>query len=276
MRSIVLVLVSLSVAATAASAPDLRLQELASGTFLTGGKALEQLAAARIVLVGEHHTAPDHHAAQLKVIRALHENGRKIAVGLEMFLDERRATLDQFVRGELSEEELKRIYFEDWNFPWELYRPIFEYARQNQIPLIGLNVSRDITRQVARQGFDSLSPEQKEILGDITCEVTPAYRDFVARAHGAHDHGALAFESFCEAQLVWDTAMAVHALRYLDLHPDSTLVILAGSGHARRPGIPTQVGRRSAVPVAVILPYTPHVFERATLSAAEADFIIMP
>ncbi|MCK7512360.1 MAG: ChaN family lipoprotein [Desulfobacterales bacterium] len=38
---------------------------------------------------------------------------------------------------------------------------IFEYARAQRIPMIGLNVPREITRQVARGGFQSLTEAQR-------------------------------------------------------------------------------------------------------------------
>ncbi len=277
MKALLIVLISLNMAAAASHHhAGLRLHDLTSEAQVSGDQALEKMKAVRMILVGEHHTDPAHHAAQLRLIRALHESGRDIAIGLEMFRHDRDPILKQWVQGELTEADLKAVYFEDWNFPWDLYRPIFDYARQNRIPMLGLNVPRDITRQVARQGFDSLSSEQKEILGHVTCDITPAYRDFVARAHGMHGHGEMTFDSFCEAQMVWDTAMAVHAVRFLEQNPGHTLIILAGSGHARRPGIPTQVRQRSAVSLSVILPFTPGVFEPATLSAEEADYLLLP
>jgi hypothetical protein len=45
------------------------------------------------------------------------------------------------------------------------------------------------TRQVAREGFTSLAPEQKGLLPFIECKVDPEYMEFIRRAHGAHAHG---------------------------------------------------------------------------------------
>lgn len=73
-------------------------------------------------------------------------------------------------------------------------------------------ISREITRQVSRKGFASLSDKQRGQLEGVTCEVTREYRDFVRSAFGAHGHGKMDFIYFCEAQLVWDTAMAINAI----------------------------------------------------------------
>lgn len=254
----------------------LTLYDLHSRRPLSGAAAMEPLQAARLILVGEHHTEPSHHMAQLTVIRHLNEAGVQVSIGLEMFRKDQQAALDRWVAGDLSEADFEPIYLDNWNFPWPLYRDIFIYARDHHIPMVGLNVSREITRQVAYHGFNSLSAEQRDELDGVTCNVTREYRDFIRNAFGAHGHGNMDFIHFCEAQLVWDTAMAINALSHLDRHPDRTMVLLAGSGHARKMGIPHQVGSRSASPWTVLLPLTPGRFDPDTLTSADADFIIMP
>jgi uncharacterized iron-regulated protein len=229
-----------------------------------------------LVLVGEHHTDPSHHAAQLRVIRSLDEKGIPLSIGLEMFRKNQQEALDQWVSGNIDEKDFEAIYLDNWNFPWPLYRSIFIYAREKKIPMIGLNVPRGITRQVAEQGFASLSTQQRGELEGVTCNVTREYRDFIRSAFGAHGHGTMDFARFCEAQLVWDTAMAINVVNHLEAHPDRVMVLLAGSGHARKMAIPHQVKGRSSIPLAVLLPHTPDIFEPETLTEADADFIITP
>ena len=259
----------------AARAGDLRLFDLAHEKAISESQALERLGGMRIVLVGEHHNNAEHHRAQLQVIRALHQAGRKVAVGLEMFRNDSQADLDRWVAGSIGEARFKAIYLDYWNYPWKLYGPIFEYARGQKIALVGLNVSRDITTQVAFHGFDSLTSAQKGDLEGVTCDVTGEYKAYIRRAYGAHGHGRMDFNRFCEAQLVWDTAMAMNSVAYADSHPDTILVILAGSGHARKPGIPTQIAKIKSWPVAVLLPATTGIFDAAHISSQDADYLIL-
>ncbi|MFO7712861.1 ChaN family lipoprotein [Desulfosarcina sp.] len=255
---------------------QMRLFDLLNRQSIADAAAVKALRSARIVLVGEHHTDPAHHAAQLKVIQMLSTQSRPLSIGLEMFPKDSQAALDQWVAGEMEEAAFEKIYLANWNFPWSLYREIFIYARDRQIPMVGLNVSRGITRQVAERGFASLSDQQRGDLAGVTCDVTREYRDFIRSAFGAHGHGNMDFNRFCEAQLVWDTAMAINSLNHLERHPDRTMVLLAGSGHARKMGIPYQIKSRTTMPVSVLLPYTPGIFEPGTLTGDDADFIIMP
>jgi uncharacterized iron-regulated protein len=236
-------------------------------------QVLPELKQSRLILVGEQHDNERHHQAQLAVVRMLHESGVDVAIGMEMFRKNTQPALDQWVAGEMDEKTFQAIYYDNWNFDWRLYRPILEYARQNRIPVIGLNVPKEITRQVARQGYQSLDEEQRHALGDVACRVDKEYMEFIRRSYGAHAHGNMQFLYFCEAQMVWDAAMAVNALDFLEAHPNRAMVLMAGTGHVRKQAIPAQVRQRVELPITVILPEVPGVIESGMVDRRDADFI---
>ena len=103
----------------------------------------------------------------------------------------------------------------------------------------------------------------------------PDYMEFVKSAHGAHPHGGMNFDYFCEAQLVWDKAMAVHALEFLDFHPGRTMIILTGTGHAWKKAIPEQIRQRSPLDCSVILPEVPGAIEKGRITSDDADYLIL-
>jgi uncharacterized iron-regulated protein len=198
-----------------------------------------------------------------------------VAIGLEMFRHDRQSDLEGWISGRIDEADFKPLYLENWNYDWQFYRAIFLYARENRIPMVGLNVAPEISSQVARHGFESLSPSQRGPVDELTCDIPPEHREYLRRAHEAHAHGQLDFEHFCEAQLLWDAAMAEHALQYLEQHQDRIMVLLAGSGHARKMGIPAQLRQRAACPWVVVLPETPGIFEPRRVTAEDADFLVL-
>jgi hypothetical protein len=53
------------------------------------------------------------------------------------------------------------------------------------------------------------------------------------------------------------------------------VVILAGAGHARKGAVPRQIRVRSNFPYAVILPEIPGSIDAATISKADADYIML-
>ena len=228
----------------------------------------------RIVIVGEHHANKQHHHAQIEVVKELVKNGAKVAIGLEMFRSDSQSDLDRWVAGEIKKEAFEKIYYDNWTFPWDTYRDIFDYAREQRIPLIGLNVSREITAQVARRGFKSLSDEQRGKLSDVTCIVDEDYRNYIRKAFGAHAHGKMDFTHFCEAQLVWDSIMAINAIDYLKANPDTVLVLLCGVGHAQKGAIPRQIQNRSSLSYVVFLPEAAGSISLESLTSDDADYLL--
>lgn len=252
-----------------------QLLDLASKEKKSLRESVEKLKEFRLILVGELHTSEDHHGMQLAVIEALHDSGVKVAIGLEMFRHDSQGDLDRWVSKDMPPEEFHKRYYDNWNYPWPAYSAIFEYARENKIPMVGLNVGREITQQVARMGFESLSEEQRGKLQDVVCIVDETYMAFIKKAFGDHSHGKLNFMHFCEAQLVWDNVMAIHALDYLESNPDAVMVLLTGIGHALKLGIPAQIKKRSDLPHAVILPETPGYISPEKMTLEDSDFLIL-
>ena len=252
-----------------------RIYDLQNNKEMLLSEVISDLKKNRIILVGEHHTNQNHHFAQLNVIQSLNEAGVQVAIGLEMFRNDSQQALDQWVDGKIGKEKFQKIYYNNWTYPWSAYEMIFEYAKKEKIPMIGLNVPRNITRQVSRKGFNSLSEEQKGKLADVSCRVDKEYMDYIKKAFGGHGHSELNFNYFCEAQLVWDTAMAINTLEYLKKYPDAVVVLLAGTGHVRKGAVPRQIRIRSQIPHAVILPRIEGIIDPQTVSSQEADYIML-
>lgn len=248
-----------------------RILDVASGETLNLDQLTDRLLQTRILFIGEQHDHAGHHQMQLAIIRALARH-QSLAIGLEMFQAQAQSTLDEWSAATISEADFRQVYQRNWGW-WSLYEPIFSYAREYRIPLVGLNVPRSITRQVALSGFSSLDDEQIRFLGNMTCEVDATYEDFIRRAVGAHGHGSFNFRNFCEAQLVWDKAMAHHMSLYLKQHPEKSAVVLAGSGHSWKYGIPTQIAALGHSDYLVLLPEVQGGLTRDRVTLEDADFL---
>ena len=243
------------------------------GQFTTFQLMLAELAEARLVFIGELHDNRGHHQAQLQIIRGLQEAGFAVAIGLEMFRANSQDALDQWTAGAMNEDRFREIFEENWSL-WPVYREIFQYARQETIPMVGLNIPREISRQVSRAGFVSLSPRQRGTIPLVRCDVDQTYQDYMRRVLGSHAHQGVAFKNFCEAQMVWDVVMAKRLIEYLDEHPRRLVVVLAGSGHAWKFGIPEQIRRHLDIPIRVVLPEILGRVGMADVTPEEADFLL--
>jgi uncharacterized iron-regulated protein len=194
-----------------------------------------------------------------------------------MFRADSQQALDDWVRGTSSLDQFLTAYYDNWRQPWPWYRDIFLYAREHGIALIGLNISGTITEQVARRGFRALDDTQKKQLPPgISCDIDPTYMDFIRKAYARHSPNVdRQFQNFCEAQMVWDKAMAWRLIEFKKKQPDKNVIVLAGVGHAWKRGIPEQVARQSKFSAQIILPLIPGHVDLKTVTVADADYVLM-
>ena len=228
-------------------------------TAISQSALVAAIAGRRIVLLGENHDEADHHRWQLQVITALHAQQPNLVIGMEMLPRRAQPVLDQWVAGRLTEAELlKRTdWTRVWGFDPGLYLPILHFARLNRIPVIGVNVDRELISEISAKGLESLPAERREGVGAPTA-AKAAYRDEltqVFREHGPKANDAAALTRFIEAQLFWDRAFA-EGLATAAKRPGAPLVVgIVGSGHLRGgEGVPHQLADLGFADSAVLLP----------------------
>ncbi len=145
-----------------------------------------------IILFGELHNSPAAHELRLKLARDLHaDTKRPLVIGMEMFEADQQILLDEYLSG-----IIRRQNFEQearlWNNYETDYRPMVEFAREADIPVIATNIPRRYASLIYHQGPDSLarlSPEARDWIAPIPIPVDlelPGYK----RIHeAAMQHG---------------------------------------------------------------------------------------
>ncbi|MBF0628475.1 MAG: ChaN family lipoprotein [Magnetococcales bacterium] len=233
---------------------------LADRESLTETGLIDHLSGHRIVLIGEAHDNPAHHAVQLKVIQALHARQPDMALALEMFPRTMQPHLDRWVAGELEEAaflDAVEWYF-TWGFEAELYLPILRFARDQRIPVLAMNLPRATVSQVRKQGMSELATEIRDTLPPI-CPATLDYRMMLEEIFNGHPMISKSgkFDHFVESQTLWDGVMADTIRRWSNEHPKSVVVGLAGAGHLLMGyGIPHQLRSRGMEDLVTLLPWT--------------------
>lgn len=234
-----------------------KITALSLNTLQSLDSIMPQLATHKAVLVGEIHTNYGDHLNQLAVIKGLHKKWGKIAIGLEMIQQPFQSYLDDYIAGRINEHAMLRgtEYFDRWRFDFRLYRPIFSYAKQNKIPLIALNVPKELTKRITKVGIKGLNKKERSQLPKTLDKSNQAYVKRLKSVFGGHSTtSSKNFDKFFEAQLAWDEGMASQASKFLKTHPAHRIVILAGGGHIiNREGIPDRLERRIKTRPAVVL-----------------------
>lgn len=226
---------------------------------------LARAADAQVVLLGESHDNADHHRWELQTLAALAALRPKVVLGFEMFPRRVQAALDRWVAGELGEAEFLKA--SDWSQVWgydaAFYLPLFHFARMNRIPMVALNVERDLVRTIGANGLAAVPQEKREGVSDPAAAGEP----YLARLFGAYaqhpEKKAAAparsdpeFRRFVEAQLVWDRAMAQALAHAAARNPDALVVGVMGSKHiAHGDGVPHQLDSLGIRRVVSLLPW---------------------
>lgn len=242
---------------------SVELVKLPSGINTSSSRSFEELLESllryRVIYVGEAHTNYEDHLLQLEIIRGLYRHDPKLAVGMEMFPRSSQPVLDRFVADQLDEKSFLKEsrYFDVWRFDYRLYRDIINFAAHKNLPVIGLNQEKDIVSQVFKTGgATGLQPEENSQLPTDRKLDQPGYRDRIESAFMMHaGQGRNGnFSGFLQAQALWDETMAETIADFLEDHPDTRMVVIAGRGHVdKQNAIPPRVARRLSVDQAVVL-----------------------
>ncbi len=239
---------------------------ITTGIELSEEALMDLLAEKRVVYVGESHTNLNHHRLQLAVLKALAlRHPGRLALGMEMFNQGAQVDLDRFIAGEIGEREFQKLWYENWASDYEYYREIMEFARQEGIPVIGLNATDQMVMAYARKGLEGLPDDLKEAVPEMDAN-DPFHRQSVEAVYQGHmptgKAGKKAFDRFYQTMLLWDETMAQTVVDYLS-HPNSqdrVMMVMAGGFHVGYGfGIPRRVFRRLPVSYAVLLPHTDKV-----------------
>ena len=213
----------------------------------------------QVIYVGEGHTNYEDHLLQLEIIRALHKHDPNLAIGMEMFTRPTQPVLDRYLKGELNEKAFLKEshYFRMWSFDYRHYRDIINFAKHNKLPIVALNLKKDIVSQVFKTGGPNSLPEEDfSSLPENRKLDVPGYRERIESAftmHAGQKQGGN-FSGFFQAQALWDETMAETIADYLVTHPDMRMVVIAGRGHVdKNNAIPPRVSRRLPVSQAVVV-----------------------
>jgi uncharacterized iron-regulated protein len=196
----------------------------------------EAMARRPVVLLGEVHDNAAQHAVRLQALQRLLARGARPALAFEQIDHDRQGAIDQMRRddggdaGTRADRIIAEAGAKGWN--WALYRPYLVLALENNLPIVGANLSRAQAMRVATLGVDSVfDGAQRAALGldTIAPDIEKSQEVEIAQGHC----GQLPAESLpamAGAQIARDAVLAQSIAPYFA----RGVVLLTGNGHARR------------------------------------------
>jgi uncharacterized iron-regulated protein len=261
--------------ATCLSAQAARFAAVADKKGAELAEVVKNIAGADVIFIGEIHYNPLHHQAQLDIIRSLHSSNTPLAIGLEMFTPEDQQKLDDWSSGKLDEESFKPIYSRNWSYGWELYRDLFMFARDNRIPLVALNIPKASISKVMAKGPQAL--QEGELPPKMSWSLNAAQKDYMSiisrQVFGSTPPERLVAR-LSEAQALRNSGMAWNIAQYRQKHVQHKIVVLAGTWHAVKNGVPERLADYGKLTSKVILPELAEL-SLESVTVKEADYLIM-
>jgi uncharacterized iron-regulated protein len=253
---------------------------LEGGAQLSEAELWARLVGAQVVCFGELHGNAKHHVAQSDALNELATRagveGRRLAVGFEMFQRPYQLALNAFVAGQIDREQLlsDTEYLERWGWSFAFYEPLLETARQYGLPALALNAPTELTRKIARMGLESLNAPEREQLPELDLENAAHACYFSNRGRVGACPPAVEPSDTYTAQVVWDETMADTSARWLTEAGDGAqLIVFAGMAHCQRSAIPERITRRTEIEVLSVMPLQPN--ERVEYGAAPDAFDVI-
>jgi len=122
---------------------------------------ISKVTRAKLVLGGDFHAFAQSQKAHLRVLREIIRK-RKIILALEMLSSNSQEAVDAFLSERITERKfLEKIdYHRAWGFPWENYKPLFDFARQHDVMIVGLNLPLTQTGRMTLAGRDRWAARQ--------------------------------------------------------------------------------------------------------------------
>jgi uncharacterized iron-regulated protein len=240
------------------AAADPVIVDVLTGEPITREALIDDLASVRIVYFGEIHTIDRHHRIHAETLKALHDRGLELALGMEMFPASKQPVLDQWQTSSDSVHDLMIALGETYWTNLFDYAPLLLAARELGIPILGLNADDDLVKMVARNGPEGLREEDRSRIPEGTEIINPQNDRLLRlklRVHKAFQDKSL--DRIVLAQALRDETMARTVTDYLESAEGMgrVMFVVAGSGHLNYGfGIPERVHRRNPFNYRIVLP----------------------
>lgn len=217
---------------------------------------------ADVLFFGEEHNDSTCHGLEKLLFTKLSEKypGRT-ALSMEMFETDCQNVLNEYLTGLIREKD-----FQVDARPWPNYadyRPMIEYAKTYQVPVVAANAPQRYVSMVNRTGMDSLerlSRTGKSFLPPLPIDTaTGAYYEKFLQIMGGH---AMPGMQMYQAQNLWDATMAWSVAKFSRKHRGYKIFQVNGSFHSDQ-----KLGA-----VAQLKKYDKHLRVLNIATCADADF----
>tara|TARA_R110001583_G_scaffold67926_1_gene193841 strand:- start:3355 stop:4209 length:855 start_codon:yes stop_codon:yes gene_type:complete len=181
------------------------------GNKVSYKKMINKMTKADIILFGELHNNPIVHWLQFEATKDL-SNKRSLTMGAEMFEADNQTQLNAYLAGEIDQKTFDTVA-RLWNNYATDYKPLVDFAKENNIKFVAANIPRDYASMVYKGGFEALeelSNEEKSWIAPLPISYDATLPGYVKMKAMMGGHGG---DNLPKAQAVKDATMGFFILK---------------------------------------------------------------
>ncbi|MBN8641031.1 MAG: ChaN family lipoprotein [Flavobacteriales bacterium] len=125
-----------------------------NGKKTTYAKLLKATLNTQVLLFGEYHNNSIVHWLQLELTKDVAEK-KPVVLGAEMLEADNQKQLDAYLKGEINQKQLDSTARLWPNYKTD-YKPLVDFAKDNNITFIATNIPRRYASMVSKKGFEAL------------------------------------------------------------------------------------------------------------------------
>lgn len=173
---------------------------------------------ADIVFFGELHNNPICHWLQLELTQDLYQSEKdQLILGAEMFESDNQLIIDEYLNGTIPTKNFEKEVRKWPNYKTD-YKPLIEFARENNLQFIATNIPRRYASIVHKKGFealDRLKPEAKNYIAPLPVLYNPELPGYKKMLEMMGRMGGHTNENLPKAQAIKDATMTHFILKNL-------------------------------------------------------------
>lgn len=198
------------------------------GKKTTYKKLLNAAEETDVLFFGEHHDNSLIHWLQMELTKDLAEE-RELVLGAEMIEADNQKQLDQYLRGEIDQkafDTLARL----WPNHKTDYKPLVDFAKENNIPFIATNIPRRYANKVYKGGFEALNtltPQEKSWIAPLPIAYDANLPGYVKMMEMMGGHGG---DNLPKSQAMKDATMGYFIAQ--NMRPGTLFIHYNGTYHS--------------------------------------------
>jgi uncharacterized iron-regulated protein len=195
-----------------------------------------------VYFFGEFHDNSFLHQKEIDFLKALYKKNKNIAISMEMFERDVQDKLNEYLAGKIKEKDFLKETRAWPNYKTD-YKPIIEFAKKHNLPVIAANIPRRYAAMMRKKGvkaIETLPKNERKFIARKYAFKDDQYRKEFFKVMNSNMGNKMPkqlknkiFQKYYTAQCLKDETMAESIAQFIKKHPKTVIIHYNGDFHSR-------------------------------------------